>query len=1603
MPGASADAQASAVAAVSGTILSSIPDLHMATVALPDAAAADSLRNEPAVDRVERDRMRAAQATPGDPESAGQWSLATIGWDTVHGNVDLPGEPILAILDTGVAADHPDLQGRLLPGLSFVDGTAPDTDPNGHGTWMTGIAAAATDNGVGIAGVAWSSVKVLPIAVLDEHGLGQDSTIIQGLVAAVDHGASVVLMAFSNPGFSTALQAAIDYAWAHDVVLVAATGNDASSSATFPAGDRGVMGVAGTDRDDVHVPDSNDGPSTFLAAPGTDILSTDRGGGYAAVSGTSAAAAEVAGAAALLRASDPNASNGTIVGRLARSAAVAGTAEETGNGRLDLARALSDRGTAEVQPAGVQGAANGGPFVGPYVAASSSNLTTVAVTSLAPSTAPPGGLKVPMLSFRITPAVADTYDKVVVQFTGTAAADIGTVYVYQESGSVPGTFSAASDTLRGSITTQTGGAYTINPTNFAVGGGTQLQFYVVVDLAAAATVGDTVDFKVLADQITFTSGTWPPASQVTAGTWDPAGSTTLDLGIFTAHADVGAPTIAGSSSNASGTYTVAASGADIGAATDQFQYLYKSLTGDGRIIARVVTQGNTNALAKAGVMWRQATGNVTRMAFLPITPSNGTEFEYRAGTTGAATGSGWSGAAIHAPYWVRLTRSANNFTAEVSPDGVTWTQVGTTQTIAMPAAALVGLAVTSHTNAQLSTVTFDNVSVQQSPVAVADASSTLEDTALNVASPGVLANDSDPGALPLTAVLVANPTNGTVSLSSNGAYTYTPNANFNGTDTFTYLARDTYNDSQVVTVTITITAVNDAPSFTKGADQVALEDAAAQTVAGWATALSKGPADEAGQTLSFIVSNNNNALFLTQPAIGATGTLTWRPAANAYGSATVSVQIHDTGGTANGGVDTSAVQTFTISVTGVNDIPSFTKGANQAVLEDPGPQSVSGWATAISAGVNEASQAVDFVMSNNNNALFSAQPAISAAGTLTYTLAANANGAATVTVQIHDDGGTANGGVNVSAAQTFTITVTAVNDAPSFTAGANQSVNEEAPAQTVAGWATALSRGPADEAAQTLSFIVSNTNNALFLTQPAIGATGTLTYQPAANAYGSATVSVQIHDTGGVLNGGVDTSAVQTFTITVVGINDVPSFTKGANQAVLEDAGAQSVSGWATAISAGPNEGSQAVDFIVSNTNNALFSTQPAVSPTGILSYTPAANANGAATVTVQIHDDGGTANGGVDLSAAQTFTITVSAVNDAPVVGLPASQTVMVAHTLTLSVGSGNTVSITDVDVGAASLALTLIAVNGTFSLAQVTGLTFTLGDGTADASMAFTGNLANVNAALNGLVFTPLVSFVGAASLAVTANDLGSTGAGGAQIGAGTLAIAVTNTAPVAIADAYSMSRDNTLTVVAPGVLANDTDLEGQALTVTAPRPQGGPSHGSLTLNADGSFSYTPVAGYTGSDTFTYTVGDGLLTSAAGTVTISVRDFGLVPANGWPVAFSASRYLDYTFPAYVAAGSVVTGATFSHTYRSLDGAGTTCIYLEVYASGVLLASHGSAGAPLSCNSGSGYVTDAVSLPEIDTVAKANAVTVRVYMRNSAGARTQTSLAQLGVSSYLP
>jgi VCBS repeat-containing protein len=200
------------------------------------------------------------------------------------------------------------------------------------------------------------------------------------------------------------------------------------------------------------------------------------------------------------------------------------------------------------------------------------------------------------------------------------------------------------------------------------------------------------------------------------------------------------------------------------------------------------------------------------------------------------------------------------------------------------------------------------------PTADDDAASTNEDTPVTVPAPGVLQGDSDPNGDPLTAVNASTPAHGTVTLNPNGSFTYTPAANFNGDDSFTYQASDGSLTSVAATVTITVTPVNDAPSFTSGGDVLGSAAAGPQSQA-WATDISAGPADESGQTLTFdaSIAPGDEALFLAPPAIASDGTLSYTPS-GLTGAVTVTVRLQDNGGTAGGGSDTSGTQSFTLTL-----------------------------------------------------------------------------------------------------------------------------------------------------------------------------------------------------------------------------------------------------------------------------------------------------------------------------------------------------------------------------------------------------------------------------------------------------------------------------------------------------------------------------------------------------------------------------------------------------------------------------------------------------------------------------------------------------------------
>jgi len=716
--------------------------------------------------------------------------------------------------------------------------------------------------------------------------------------------------------------------------------------------------------------------------------------------------------------------------------------------------------------------------------------------------------------------------------------------------------------------------------------------------------------------------------------------------------------------------------------------------------------------------------------------------------------------------------------------------------------------------------------------------------------------------------VVPNPSIAYTSPNDSGTLQYTPVPYASGIAHITVTVQDdggTANggiDTFTQTFTVGVQFVNQPPSFVKGSDQAVDEDSGLQVISNWATQIGPGPGNgETGQTLNFIVTPANPNIFAVPPSIDPlTGALRYQFSPNFSGSTNVSVELHDNGGTANGGHDTSATQTFKLTSLFVNDPPTFVAGPDQTVDENAPPQSVVGWATAVSPGVgfNEAGQTLNFQISTDNASLFAAGPSIDpATGTLTYTPALNAFGTATVTVLLHDNGGTANGGINTSLAQTFTINVNFVNHAPSFVGGPSLVVNENAPLQTIANWATQISAGPPSESGETLSFIVTNDNPLLFSMAPSIDpTTGTLTYQPAPFAAGAATVTVKLKDDGGTLNGGQDTSPAQTFKITVNFVNQAPTFTIGPNQFVDEDAPPQTVTNFITNISPGPGpkEVGQALNFIVTTDNNALFASLPTIDAnTGTLRYALAPQTEGIANVTVQLHDNGGTVNGGHDTSAPppQTFKITSQLVNHAPSF---------------LFLGGDQYVN----ENTGAHLVASFVSQLSPGPAANEAGQTLNFQISTDNPSLFSAG--PSIDPATGALSYTLAPNEYGTATVTIALHDDGGTANGGVDTSPTQTFKVYVYAPPVAQPDFLEISYAQTSSSTAAiGVLSNDSDPNGAPLTAVL---VSGPAHGSFLLHADGSFNYTPGAGFEGLDQFTYMANDGHANSNVVTVRIMSHD---------------------------------------------------------------------------------------------------------------------------------
>jgi VCBS repeat-containing protein len=331
------------------------------------------------------------------------------------------------------------------------------------------------------------------------------------------------------------------------------------------------------------------------------------------------------------------------------------------------------------------------------------------------------------------------------------------------------------------------------------------------------------------------------------------------------------------------------------------------------------------------------------------------------------------------------------------------------------------------TTSRVATVAIDLVSPNEDdPIAAPDNYTALENQNFVVAAAdGVIANDFDPQSEVFTAQLVSGPAHGALSLHADGSFTYTPDPAFNGIDQFSYMDVDTERVSAATTVTLTVRHVNQPPALDSISDVTVLENSGATTI-GLGGILSGTP-DEAGQAITLSAVSGDTTVVLKPTVVYASpssaASLQVTPAANAFGSSTITVTVQDDGGTAHGGVDT-VTRMFTVNVLHVNQAPSFLKGPDQSALDNAGPVAVPGWATSISPGPpNESSQTLTFLVGVDLPGLFSSGPAIAADGTLSFTPDSSMTGTATVTVRLMDNGGTANGGVDTSAPQTFTITV----------------------------------------------------------------------------------------------------------------------------------------------------------------------------------------------------------------------------------------------------------------------------------------------------------------------------------------------------------------------------------------------------------------------------------------------------------------------------------------------------------------------------------------------------------------------------------------------------
>jgi hypothetical protein len=688
--------------------------------------------------------------------------------------------------------------------------------------------------------------------------------------------------------------------------------------------------------------------------------------------------------------------------------------------------------------------------------------------------------------------------------------------------------------------------------------------------------------------------------------------------------------------------------------------------------------------------------------------------------------------------------------------------------------------------------------------------------------------------------LIPNPTVAYTSPNATGSLSFTPAVGGSGTATVTVTVNDGQSQNNIVTRTfvVGVNAVNDPPTLNAIGNVTLNEDAAAQTVN--LAGITSGSASET-QTLTVTATSSNPGL-IANPTVNytspsTTGSLAFTPVANASGSATISVRVDDGQATSN-----TVTRTFTVTVNAVNDTPTLDVLSSATLNEDAGAQTVN--LTGIGTGAANETQSLTVTATSSNPGLIPnptvAYTSPNATGSLSYTPAANASGTATITVTVNDGQAQSN-----TQSRTFAVTVNAVNDPPTLNPIGNLSLNENAGLQTVA--LAGIGTGAGNES-QTLSISATSSNPGL-IPNPTVNytspnSTGTLTFTPAANSVGTATVTVIVND-GQTQNN----ASSRTFTISVNDINDPPTLNALSNLALNEDAGLQTVS--LSGISSGAANESQSL-LVTATSSNPNLIPNPTVAYTspntsGILSFTPAANASGTTVLTVTVNDGQAQSN-----TVSRSFTVTVNAVNDPPTLN-PLSN-------LTFNEDAGGqTVSLSGISAGVTNenQTLTVTVTSSNPGLIPNPALNYT--------SPNSTGLLS----------FTPVAEAGGTATITVTVND------GQSQNNTLSRTFTVTvnpvNDPPTlnAIGNRILSEDASTQTVNLSGITSGATN-EPQTLTIAATSSNPGlipnPTVSYVSPNTAGTLTFTPAANASGGATINVTVNDGQ-TQLIRTFTVTVN----------------------------------------------------------------------------------------------------------------------------------